>query len=131
MRKVRTGAKSHEWCCILIRNMNLIWSGGCSRAIYREPNGWRSTVTDACYVVPRRLKATLPRHEVAGRWSKNSRRVILHIPERPEASERSCAFRLVSVATAFLLGGSRYQSAITTAWDHLSPPLFAMAQVAV
>jgi hypothetical protein len=39
MRKVRTGAKSHEWCCILIRNMNVIGSGRRSTAIYRAPNG--------------------------------------------------------------------------------------------
>ena len=39
MRKVLTGAKSHEWCCILIPNMKPIAPGGRSRATYRAPNG--------------------------------------------------------------------------------------------
>ena len=34
-----TGAKSHEWCCILIRNRNRIAAAGRLRAIYRAPNG--------------------------------------------------------------------------------------------
>ena len=33
--------------------MNLIAPGGRSRAIYRAPNGWRSTVTGTCYVMAR------------------------------------------------------------------------------
>ena len=33
------GVKSHESCCILIRNMNPIAPGGRSTAIYRVPNG--------------------------------------------------------------------------------------------
>ena len=32
-------AKSHEWCCILIRNRNWIAPAGLSRATYRAPNG--------------------------------------------------------------------------------------------
>jgi hypothetical protein len=60
MRKVRTGARSHEWCCISIRNMNVIGSGRRSTAIYRAPNGWRSTVIVTYCVVAHRPKATLP-----------------------------------------------------------------------
>jgi hypothetical protein len=33
--------------------MNLIAPGGRSRAIYRAPNGRRSTVTGTCYVMAR------------------------------------------------------------------------------
>jgi hypothetical protein len=39
MRKVLTGAKSHEWCCILIRVKKLTTPAERSRAIYRAPNG--------------------------------------------------------------------------------------------
>ena len=37
--KVLIGAKSHEWCCILIRNRNRIAPGGRSTATSRVPNG--------------------------------------------------------------------------------------------
>jgi hypothetical protein len=45
MRKVRTGAKSHEWCCRLIQNMTLTVAFELSKVI------------GTCYVVARRLRS--------------------------------------------------------------------------
>ena len=57
---MRTGVKSRDWCCILIRCMNLIAPGGHSTAIYRAPNGWRSMVISTSYAVAHLREVALP-----------------------------------------------------------------------
>ena len=66
MWKVLTGMKSHGWCCILIRKMNLTAPGGRSRAIYRAK--WMTEHgTGSRYAAARPLKATLLRRTTEGR----------------------------------------------------------------